>query len=315
MITKKQVTGLPLSFGLYTCAHILGACIPFCMTVAHADHAKLGRAQEQSHLIAAMRDSGISETKIQNVIEKLRQQTQKKEHHLPLSSSNKSSNSNTQPDKKKQTKQLFSRNGLRIGLGVGTAYKIRDAATKSDLNRLSAKTVGNPAETETSIELVPHVELGYHFQNGVYIGVLGTYDYNPQTIKFYRIIGQMGVNPTIQHMVIDGKRHYSLSALFKLGYRVRDRYMIYGLVGPEFSKWKLNVTMMANQNSLSSKSYAYTSTGVKFGLGLEWLATTNVALALDWSQTVYTRDKIGNSTMMGFRSKQNAITLRLSYLF
>lgn len=315
MNNKKQVTGLPLSFETYACAIFLGACIPFSTQIAHADHVKQRHDLQQNHLISAMRESGISEAKIQKVIAKLTSKNNKTANTLPLSNSETCTNFDTKPAEKTQSKHIFSRNGLRIGLGIGTAYRIRDAATKSDLNRLSTRTVGNPAETETSIDLVPHIELGYHFQNGLYFGVLGTYDYNPQTTKFYNILGQMGVNPAVRHMVINGKRHYSLSALLKLGYRVKDRYMLYGLVGPEFSKWKLNATMMANQNPLSSNSYAYTSTGVKFGLGLEWLATTHVAIALDWSQTVYTRDQIGNSTMMGFRSKQNAITLRLSYLF
>tara|TARA_R110002095_G_scaffold141007_1_gene122376 strand:- start:571 stop:1278 length:708 start_codon:yes stop_codon:yes gene_type:complete len=216
---------------------------------------------------------------------------------------------------------------FRIGGGLSAEYITLSAQLKQDFTPYGLANFNQSHHMKHNVQLAPFVEFGSFVDERFYLGLVTSWHYSntKDNSRFY-LRGRYS-------MVTEFKLKSYFSSLLKLGYKVQNNMMLYGVVGPSYAQWSHKTAQYFNETFDGSFDVNKRSAGFAFGGGAEFSMTKNIALSVDYIHTLYRSTKanqvinIKDQDFMGniiVRSKEvtktikpshGVLSLKLSYFF
>jgi opacity protein-like surface antigen len=132
-------------------------------------------------------------------------------------------------------------------------------------------------------------EFGVTFPQAYYLGLLITGRYSGASNTAQTPIF---MNNYFTHTY---RINYFIDFLLKPGYKFTPKFMFYGLVGPTIMNWKHTSDHMRNTSLRNTLDINRTSIGLGLGFGFEYMAHSNCALSIDYTQHFFGTSKRNTS--------------------
>ncbi len=169
-------------------------------------------------------------------------------------------------------------NGGRIGFGLAGEY----VNTEANLKMQPAGTLGNIGSNQSQVvkklQLAPCFEVGSIITNNYYVGLLFSWRYSGAKDTSRSPI------KTINYFSHEFKINHYTDIMIKPGYKITNRLMAYGLIGPSIANWTHTSNQFGENNAVVDRfETKKTSIGLGVGLGFEYLFENNYAVSADYT--------------------------------
>ncbi len=175
---------------------------------------------------------------------------------------------------------------FRIGFGLAAEYMSLSGGLKEELGgTLGAENYGNSSHATKTFNVAPVFEIGGFIKDKMYLGMVGSWHYSNMTHKSRSYLDRQ------YYFTHELEMTSYTTIFFKSGYKITKDVMAYGLIGPSYARWKHNSTQYQQNNVVDTFNKKKDSWGIAFGGGVEFDITNSSALSVDYTHTIYRRQK------------------------
>ena len=183
-------------------------------------------------------------------------------------------------------KDLNSSPPTRMGFGVSAEYMSFSSGFKEHFGgTLGAGNYGNSSHAAKTINVAPVIEIGGLINNTFYLGVLTSWHYSNVHHKSRSYLDRQ------YYFTHELKMTSYTTALLKAGYKVTKGVMAYSLVGPSFAKWRHTSIQYQKDRIVDRFDMKKNSWGISLGGGVEFDVTNASSLSVDYTHTIYRRQR------------------------
>lgn len=201
---------------------------------------------------------------------------------------------------------------FRIGGGISGEYITLSAQVKQDFTAHTPTHFNQSDHMKRNFQVAPFIEFGSYIGNNFYLGLITSWHYsNTKDKSRFSFRGNYS-------LATEFNLKSYLASLIKMGFKLQDNMMLYGVVGPSYAKWTHKTKQYLNSNIVDSFDVNKSSLGVAFGGGAEFSMSQNTALSIDYIYTRYRSTKA--CQVISFRdgggplrSKEVSKTIQPSY--
>ena len=169
-------------------------------------------------------------------------------------------------------------NEARIGFGLAGEYINAEANLKME-PAVTLENIGsNQSQVAKKLQLAPCFEFGKIIGNNYYVGILFSWRYSGAKNTSRSPIKRF------DYFSHEFKINHYTDIMIKPGFRITNRSMVYGLIGPSIANWTHTSNQFGENNAVVDRfETKKTSIGLGIGLGFEYLFEKNYALSFDYT--------------------------------